>query len=65
MWNPWDLTFGQAASIIFVIVGFGYLLGLLLDELRRIRIALEAIRYRMEARPPSPDPFLYSEPDEV
>lgn len=47
MWNPWDLTLGQALSLIFVFGWLGWVMQKLLDELQRIRKAVESIRFEM------------------
>ena len=36
---------------------------LLLDELRRIREAVEEIRYEMRTKAPAADPLFYRDPD--
>ncbi len=63
MWNPWDLTLGQHLSIFFLIIGFLWAMRLLLDELRRIREAVEEIRYEMRTKAPAADPLFYRDPD--
>ena len=63
MWNPWDLTLGQHLSIFFLIIAFLWAMRLLLDELRRIREAVEEIRYEMRTKAPAADPLFYRDPD--